>query len=248
MRLLTLPTPAAVAAAAADLLAEVVAREPRARVILPAGKTPLALYAELLRRARTGELPLDGVRFFQLDEYLGPGPSDARSFHALLRKELLDPLGRAPGHDALLDGSAADPAAEIARHARALTTAGGAHVAFLGIGTNGHVAFNEPGTRRDDGARVVPLAAATRAVAAAEFAPDPAPTHGITLGLAEIGAARKIGLMATGASKAAILAALLEQPASTERPASLLGDHADFTLFADTAAAAGRRHRTAGPS
>ncbi len=250
MRFLPLAHPLAVAAAAADLLAEVVAREPRARVILPAGKTPLLLFAELSRRARSGELSLRDVRFFQLDEYVGPGPRDPRSFHALLRRELLDPLGRAEGRDALIDGSARDPAAEIARHARALVDAGGAHVAFLGIGTNGHVAFNEPGTRRDEGARVVPLADATRRVAAAEFAPDAPPTTGITLGLAEIGAAQRIGLMATGAGKAAIVAALFDQPASSDRPASLLCDHPDFTLFADAdaAAATGRRHRTAGPS
>jgi glucosamine-6-phosphate deaminase len=237
MRLVTLPTAAAVAAAATDLLAATLARRPDATIILPAGRTPLLLYAEMLRRARIGELPLARCRFVQLDEYVGCGPDDRRSFAALLRRELLDPLGRAAGQDECLDGAAPHPAREIARHARALAAAGGADLAFLGIGRNGHVAFNEPGTLRHDGAREVALAEETRAGAAADFAPAPAPTRGITLGLAEIGAARHIGLLATGAGKRAIVSALLDGVATSERPASLLLDHGDFTLFADAAAA-----------
>jgi len=239
MRLVTLPTAAAVASAATDLLAATLVRRPDAAIILPAGRTPLLLYGEMLRRARAGTLGLDRCRFFQLDEYVGCGPDDPRSFAALLRRELLEPLRRAPGRDALIDGAASDPAGEIARHAQALAAAGGAELAFLGIGRNGHVAFNEPGTRRRDGAREVALADETRAGAAAEFAPAPPPTRGITLGLAEIGAARRLGLLATGAGKQAIVAALLTGDPTPERPASLLLDHPDFTLFIDSAAAAG---------
>lgn len=248
MRFLPLPNAAAVAAAAAELLADALSVEPRAAIVLPAGRTPLPLYGELLRRVRAGALDPARARFFQLDEYVGVAPGDPRSFHALLRRELLDPLHRAPEQDALLDGAAADPKAEIARHARELAAAGGAALALLGIGTNGHVAFNEPGTRREDGARVVPLAASTRALAAGEFAPDPVPERGMTLGLAELGAARTIGLIATGASKAAIVAALLDAPASVDRPASLLRDHPRFVVLADAAAAAGRRAIGAGPA
>lgn len=237
MRLVTLPTDLAVAAAATDLLAETLAARPAARVILPAGKTPLRLFAEIVRRARAGQLDLRQARFFQLDEYVGVGPADARSFAALLRLHLLEPIGRSPTQDALIDGSARDPAAEIARHAAALAEAGGADLAFLGIGTNGHVAFNEPGTRRTDGARLIALAETTRMGAAAEFAPAPPPDRGITLGLAEIGAARRIALLATGASKQAIVAALFAGSPTVERPASLLLDHPDFTLFADALAA-----------
>jgi len=241
MRLVELPTELAVAAAATELLAATLRSRPRARVILPAGRTPRLLYAELLRRAGRGELDLAAVRFFQLDEYVGCRPGDPRSFAAQLRRELLDPLHRAPEQDALLDGDARDPAAEIARHARALRDAGGADVAFLGVGRNGHVAFNEPGTRLADGARVVELAEATRAGAAAAFAPSPAPTRGITLGLAEIAAARQVALLATGASKRAIVAALLGEPPSAARPASLLLDHRDFTLLVDAEAGAATR-------
>ena len=245
MRLVELPTELAVAAAATELLAATLRTRPRANVILPAGRTPRLLYAELLRRVLRRELDLAEARFFQLDEYVGCAPGHALSFAAQLRRELLDPLGRAAARDALLDGGARDPAAEIARHARALRDAGGADVAFLGVGRNGHVAFNEPGTRLDDGARVVELADATRAGAAAAFAPAAAPTRGITLGLAELAAARQIALLATGAGKRAIVAALLGEPASSERPASLLLDHRDFTLLVDAEARAEARGGTA---
>lgn len=249
MRFATLATDVAVASAAADLLADTVRlantvkSRPAVAVILPAGKTPLPLFAEILRRTRRGALDLRRVRFFQLDEYVGTGPGDARSFAALLRRELLDPLGRAADHDALLDGAAADPSAEIARHACELAAIGGADLAFLGIGRNGHVAFNEPGTLRGDGARLVLLAAETRAGAAAEFAPAQPPTAGITLGLAELAAARRIGLLAIGAGKQAIVASLLATPPGSDRPASLLLDHPDFTLFADKAAGAAGESR-----
>ena len=232
-----------VAVAAADLLqpSHVV------HVIVPAGRTPLALFAEILRRAKSSELDLSNTRFVQLDEYVGVPPGDPRSFHSLLRIHLLDPLAalagskRKPEQDLLIDGSARDPGAEIARHAARLAEVGGADLAFLGLGRNGHVAFNEPGTSYDQGARVVELAPETRQLLEAEFRRRDAPTRGMTLGLREILASRKIALLATGRSKAAILAALFEAPVSPQRPASILLDQQDFTLFADRAATSALR-------
>jgi glucosamine-6-phosphate deaminase len=196
----------------------------------------MQLYAELLRRAGDG-LDLARVRFVQLDEYVGCGPSDPRSFHRLLRSELLDPLERTPELDALIDGAARDPVAEIERHARRLERDGGATLCFLGLGANGHVAFNEPGTALEQGAHEVALAPATRAAAAREFGKGRTPERGITLGLREIHASKRIVLLVTGASKRAILAALRNEPPSSERPASLLLAHRELTLFADRAAA-----------
>jgi glucosamine-6-phosphate deaminase len=229
-----------VASAAADHLDATVRAQPAASVILPAGRTPLLLYAEILRRVEARRLDVARARFFQLDEYVGCGEDDPRSFRSLLRTHLLDPLRRPPERDGLIDGGASDPRAEIARHARELERAGGADLCFLGIGTNGHVAFNEPGSRLDQGARDVELAAATRAAAEAEFGPGRAPARGVTLGLREIHAARRVVLLVTGAAKAAILAALLDEPPSPARPASLLRDHPDLVVLADRAAAAGR--------
>jgi len=243
MRFRPLASETEVAAAAAEELVEIVRRNPAAQVILPAGRTPRPLYAEILRRARTGELDLARVRFFQLDEYVGCGAKDARSFHALLRRDLLDPLGRGADQDRQIDGAAKDPRAEIERHGMRLLRDGGADLCFLGLGRNGHVAFNEPGTPLSQRAHEVELAAATRAVAETEFGRGEAPTHGITLGLHEIHAARRLVLLVTGASKAAILSALFDEAPSAQRPASLLLAHPDLRIFADAAAAGdgGRR-------
>ncbi len=248
MRFDQLANEAAAAAAAADLLEETVRAAPHARVILPAGRTPRLLYAEIVRRVRAGQLDLTAVRFFQLDEYIGVGRNDARSFHALLRSLLLDPLHRTPDQDELLDGAAPAPLAAIERHAARLTRLGGADLALLGIGANGHVAFNEPGTTLGQRARVVALSAETRAAAQGEFPRGRAPTRGMTLGLAEIAAARRIGLLATGSAKAHILATLFDEPPTAHRPASLLLGHADFTIFADVAAAAELHATLAAPA
>jgi glucosamine-6-phosphate deaminase len=232
----------AVASSAAELLVDVVRQRRDARVIVPAGRTPVALFAAIVERARTRELDLSRVRFFQLDEYVGVGPKDPRSFHAFLREHLLDPLRRAGDQDFLLDGAAKDPRAEIERHAARLAQAGGADLVFLGIGRNGHVGFNEPGTPADQGARVVELAEQTRQHAAAAAGSNGSrgrsPTRGMTLGLQEIRKARRVALLATGAAKAGIVAALFDELPTTQRPASLLLDHPGFVVFADVAAAA----------
>ncbi len=226
-----------VAAAAARILAETVAQRRDARMVLPAGRTPLPLFVEFVRRAREGDLDLSQVRFIQLDEYVGVSPRDSRSFHALLRRHLLDPLRRDRDQDLLLDGAALDPQVEIERHATRLAQQGGADLVVLGLGGNGHVAFNEPGSTLEQRARVVDLARETRLAAQAEFGVGDGPTRGITLGLHEIAAARRIVLLVTGAAKAAILAALFDEPADPQRPASLLLDHPDFRILADVAAA-----------
>ena len=237
MRFEVLASEADVAVAAADRLEEAL-HAPLAplQVILPAGRTPLQLYAQLLRRAGDG-LDLARVRFVQLDEYVGCGPDDPRSFHRLLRGELLDPLERAPELDLLIDGAARDPLAEIERHARRLERDGGATLCFLGLGANGHVAFNEPGCTLAQGAHEIELAQETRAIAEREFGVGRAPRRGITLGLREIHESRRLVLLVTGAGKAEILHALLHEPPSSARPASLLLGHEDLLVLADRAAA-----------
>ncbi len=243
MQLERLRDAAAVAARAADLVGECVRAKPAAVLLLPAGATPVPLYAELVRRARAGALDLGRTHLFQLDELLGIGPADPRGFHAFLQEHLVRPLGLGARFHGL-DGSAREPAAEIERHKNALLALGAADLVLLGLGRNGHVAFNEPGSAASSGARVVELGASTLQALAAAF-PEGAPRRGLTLGLAEIGAARSVVLLVTGAAKAAILARVLHEPESNERPASLLARHAQLVVLADEAAAAdGARART----
>jgi glucosamine-6-phosphate deaminase len=224
-------------ACAVARLVETIASGTAAVLVMPAGATPVPLYRELVRRSRDERLDLSRAHVFQLDELVGVGPADARGFHAFLRVTLLEPLGRKAPRPHLLDGAAADPSAEIARHARELAQLGGADLALLGLGANGHVAFNEPGSAAGAAARVVELAPETRASLRASFADAELPARGITLGMRELAAARAVCLIATGSSKAAILAAVLGRPTSPERPASLLLDHADVRVLADQEAA-----------
>ena len=228
MRLERYPTAEVVARRGADLVAEVLTENPEAVLVLPAGATPVPLYVELGRRQAQGTLDLARARIFQLDELVGVPPDHEHSFHRFLRHH----FGSA-GRLHLLDGGARDPEHEIARHARALAEAGGADLVLLGLGRNGHVAFNEPGSRAADAARVVELCQTTVSALRPIFPEGGAPQRGMTLGLAEIAAGRRIALLVTGASKARILAALLDDEPSSERPATLLAGHRDLCVLAD---------------
>jgi glucosamine-6-phosphate deaminase len=235
MQLERLPDARSVAVRGADIVSALVARDPEAVLLLPAGETPVPLYAELARRRRAGRLDLERAHLFQLDELVGVPPADERSFHYFFERHLARPLGLGERLH-LLDGCARDPAAEIARHAGVLRELGGADLVLLGLGKNGHVAFNEPGSRPGDGAREVALCPSTVQGLRAQFADGGVPAHGMTFGLAEIAAARSIAMLVTGRAKAGILAALLAGERSSKCPASLLAGHADFVVLADEAA------------
>lgn len=229
------PGAQAVAERAADLVAATLRAKPDAVLLLPAGSTPVPLYAELVKRTRARALDLSRARLFQLDEPCGVAPHDPRSFHAFLRRHLVDPLGLGARFHGL-DGAAADGAGEIERHGSALLALGTPDLALLGLGSNGHVAFNEPGSAPDDPARVVALDAPTVRSLAGEF-PGRCPSHGLTLGLREIAACRSVVMLVTGASKAAMLAHVLRGAPSRTCPATLLAQHPSFLVLADEDAA-----------
>jgi glucosamine-6-phosphate deaminase len=231
------PSPARVAQRAADIVAEVVADRPDACLLLPAGGTPVRLYAELVLRQASGKIDLSRAHFFQLDELVGVAREDPRSFNAFLRRELIGPLkntcAREGDNDHLLEGDAPSPDQTIAEHARRLEDLGGSDLALLGIGRNGHVAFTEPGTKATEGSRRVELAAATVEGLKHSFAEGGVPTAGITLGLREIGASARIVLLATGSGKSAIVSRLVQDQPSAACPASLLSSRPGFLVLAD---------------
>jgi len=220
----------AVARRAAELVREILAAKPGAVLLLPAGGTPVPVYTELRRLHEGGDLDLSRFQGFQLDEMVGIGPDDPRSFNAFLRTHLFDTVG-ASGH--LLDGVAEDPATEIHRHAAALERLGGADLALLGIGSNGHIAFNEPGSRLDAPARVVQFADSTRRSMQAYFAENQLPDAGITLGVREIFASGRVLLLATGASKAEVVRDLVRGGVTPRLPASHLSEHDNLLVLCD---------------
>ena len=243
LEVIELADAAAVAERVAARLLNARRRQPQRALGLATGRTMVPVYAAMARllpllpqaeqeRVRRGWLS------FNLDEYVGLAPTDPRSFHAAMAAQLIAPLGLDAAGVRLPDGLAADPQAEAGRYAAALAAAGGIGLQLLGLGLNGHVGFNEPPCVAEASTRVVELCPTTRRQNAAAFGGDPAavPAQAITLGLAEILAARRILLVVTGAAKAPIVRALLHQPVSEQLPASWLQGLSSVEVIADRAA------------
>lgn len=232
--LLVLDDPRHVGLTAAELVANRIRARAYLRVLLPTGHTPLGLYAALRDHAADGSLPSDHVTVLGLDEYVGLGRQDSRSFRATLDGEI---AALRIGRREALDGAAVDPAAEAARYQAVLDTAP-IDLAVLGLGRDAHVAFNEPGSQPGDGVRRVTLDPSTIAAAAEDFGgTDRVPREALTVGPRTLLAAREILLIVTGEEKAEPLRAALEGPVGPGTPASLLRDHPCLTVLCDRAAA-----------
>jgi glucosamine-6-phosphate deaminase len=231
---LVLGDPRRVGLVAGELMLNRLTAWPRARLLLPTGRSPAGMYAALRAHAAAGRLAGAQPAVLQLAEYVGLRPDDPRSFAAQLRRQ----LGGVPvGSLHTLDGAAPDLAAEAARH-EALVDGATIELAVLGLGRDGHVAFDEPPARRASGVLRVALAPETRADAAAAFGGlERVPAEALTVGLGTFSRARELILLATGAAKAPALRAMLEEPVSTGCPASLLRDHPRLTVICDRAAA-----------
>lgn len=243
MRLHVEPNAPALAEHAARRLVAAVRARPDAVLGLATGRTMRPVYAALARRLREEGLSLAGVRAFALDEYVGVGRDDPRSFRTFLARHVLEATDLPAASLAVPDGLAADPEAEAGRYEAAVREAGGLDLQLLGIGRNGHLGFNEPGAPLGGPCHVQRLAeetlAANREALAAGEAPPP--RAAITLGLGSILAARACLLVASGAAKAAAVAAAVEGPVTERVPASVLQRHPDATVLLDAAAAAGLR-------
>lgn len=198
------------------------------------GSTPLPVYAALARR----ELCLSHVRGFALDEYVGLPHGHPQSYASVIAHEVVQPLGLDAARVLVPDGAATDLAAASAEFERAIESAGGIDVQLLGIGSNGHLAFNEPGSSFDSLTRVVELAPQTRLDNARFFdSIDDVPTHAMTQGLGTIRRARSLVLLAFGERKAEALAAAIEGPVTESMPASIVQLHPNTLVLADEAAA-----------
>jgi glucosamine-6-phosphate deaminase len=229
-----------IAALAADVFEAVVRRKPAAVLGLATGSTPLPTYQELIRRHQAGVGPsYTGVTCFNLDEYVGLPAGHEQSYRATIARELTDGLGIGPdrvnGPDPSPDGL---PTAG-SRYEALIAAAGGVDVQVLGIGSDGHLAFNEPGSSLASRTRIKTLTAETQKDNARFFgSPDQVPTHVLTQGLGTILDARHLVLIATGSGKAAAVAAAVEGPVSASCPASALQLHPHATVLLDPAAAA----------
>jgi glucosamine-6-phosphate deaminase len=224
-------TPHAFAGAAADWVGDHLRAKPQSVLALPTGNTPLGLYAELVARSRAGTVRLDAAKIFNLDEYCGLPPSDPHSYAAFLHQHLIAPAGIAAGQVRLLQGAAPDLQAECRAYDRALAKSGGIDVCILGLGINGHVAFNEPGSVWDQRTHVVQLAPATLTAHAQAAGPWRVPAWGITLGIKTLLESRHILLLIAGAHKEAARAALFRGVKDVEWPVTSLLARPDVTII-----------------
>ena len=203
---------------------------------LATGGSVAGLYSELVRRHRLGDLSFAGVRAFLLDEYVGLPPDHPQAYRNVIRRLLADHVDFAPGAVAAPDTAARDLAAACDRYDRML--AAGVDLQILGIGRNGHIAFNEPSSSLTGSTRVVAIAEQTRRDNARFFdEPADVPRRAITQGIGTIRRAAHLLLVARGEAKAAALHAALDGPVTTAVPASALQLHPQVTVVADLAAA-----------
>lgn len=199
------------------------------------GSSPLPVYSALAKR-RTPRL--SALTAFALDEYVGLPASHPESYHAVVRREVTEPLGLDPGRVHVPNGAAADVEAACADYERAIVAAGGIDLQILGIGTDGHIGFNEPTSSLASRTRIKTLTPATRADNARFFgSADDVPHHCITQGLGTIMDAGSVLLVAQGAAKAQAIARTIEGPLTSMCPGSILQTHPRATVILDAAAA-----------
>jgi glucosamine-6-phosphate deaminase len=220
--------------AAADSLAGWLTAPTTRTVMVAAGNTPIVLYRRISERG----LKLSHLSVFALDEYVGVPPDEPRNCANLLRRCVQQAWGIPSAQFHTVSSLEAEAQASVLEHERKITRAGGLDVIILGLGQNGHLGFNEPGSAEDSVGRLLDLEKVSIEANRKWFGGDYAPPEGVTVGLRTILAARHVLLLACGSHKAAAVKAMVEGPRGLHCPASLLQGHPDTRLFLDEAAAA----------
>lgn len=226
----------AAGALVADHIAALIRENPETVLGLATGSTPLPVYEAL--RSRLEGIDVSRVRGFALDEYVGIDPAHPESYRSVITREVVEPLGLDPALIRTPDGSTLGIEHHGEEYEAAILDAGGIDLQILGIGTDGHIGFNEPGSSFASQTRVKTLTEQTRRDNARFFdSIDDVPMHCITQGLGTILRARHLVLLAFGEGKAAAVAGAVEGPLSASLPGSAIQLHARATVVVDEAAA-----------
>jgi glucosamine-6-phosphate deaminase len=223
----------------ADAIDALLSRIPDAVLGLATGSSPLAVYDELAARCDAGLISFRQARGFTLDEYVGLPADHPQRYRNVIDAAFVSRVDFAPGAVQAPDGLAADIPAACTAYEYAIREAGGVDLQILGIGTDGHIAFNEPGSSLASRTRIKTLTRQTRIDNARFFDGDveSVPTHCLTQGLATIMEGRHLILVATGSRKAEAVHHLIEGPVTAMWPASILQHHPHVTALLDDAAA-----------
>lgn len=230
------PSPAAAGVLVAEEIVRLVSARPDAVLGLATGSTPLPVYEAL--RPRLAGVDVSQVRGFALDEYVGIDPRHPESYRSVITKEVVEPLGLDPERIQTPNGALETIAHAGEDYERAIAAAGGVDLQILGIGTSGHIGFNEPGSSFASRTRVKTLIQQTREDNARFFdSIDEVPMHCITQGLGTILSARHLFLLAFGEGKAHAVAGAVEGPVTSSLPGSAIQLHPHVTVVVDEAAA-----------
>jgi glucosamine-6-phosphate deaminase len=224
-----------IAAMAAQQYVSLLQRKPNAILGGATGSTPLGLYAELVRLNKAGEISFKDASSFNLDEYVGLDGSHDQSYRYFMDHNLFNHIDIDKSRTRVPSGiDVSDPAA----YDKEIEAAGGVDLQLLGIGNNGHIGFNEPGTPFGSLTHIVELTESTREANKRFFKSiDEVPTHAVTMGVKTVMQARSIILMAIGPAKAPIMKEMLQGPVTEKVPASELQLHPDVTVYMDYEAA-----------
>ncbi|MCY7894842.1 glucosamine-6-phosphate deaminase [Bacillus vallismortis] len=207
---------------------------------LATGSTPVGLYKQLISDYQSGEIDFSKVTTFNLDEYAGLSPSHPQSYNHFMHEYLFRHINMQPGHIHIPQGDNPQLEAECKVYEDLIRRAGGIDIQILGIGANGHIGFNEPGSDFEDRTRVVKLSESTIQANARFFGGDPVlvPRLAISMGIQTIlEFSRHIVLLASGEEKADAIQKMAEGPVTTDVPASILQKHHQVTVIADQKAA-----------
>ncbi|MCF0070327.1 glucosamine-6-phosphate deaminase [Dyadobacter sp. CY261] len=231
------PNYAMMSYAAAERVIDLMNHKPEAVICFPSGSTPKGMFDALVAASQKGRVDFGRCVFIGLDEWIGLGAGDDGSCRDLLDRDFLKPIGLRDAQIVFFDGKALDPQAECNRVNKIVESLGGLDLIVLGVGMNGHLALNEPGTSWDTYAHISELDTITKEVGQKYFNQPTVLTRGITVGIRHILEARSAILLASGSAKAPVIERALAFPVSKDFPATVLQNHlsADFILDADAA-------------
>jgi len=224
--------------AAAKVVADIINNKPNAVLGLATGSTPLGLYKELARMHKEEGLDFSHVRTFNLDEYVGLTPDHPQSYHYFMHENLFKNINIEPQNVHVPSGTTKNYQAFCEWYERRIEECGGIDIQVLGIGSDGHIAFNEPGSSLGSRTRIKTLSKETIDDNSRFFdKKEDVPVYAITMGVGTVLEARKLILLANGANKAKAIADAIEGPVSCMCTASVLQLHSDSELFLDEDAA-----------
>ena len=227
---------------AADYIIQRINNAPNHRLVLglPTGSTVLDMYAALCKACADGKVSFKNVITFNMDEYIGLPENDPQSYHTYMRENLFSHIDIKPENTHILNGNAPDIEAECRAYERAIADAGGIDIFFGGVGRNGHLAFNEPGTPFTSRTGRVALTPSTREANARFFGNDltQVPTHALSIGIGTLTDAKEVWILIKGEKKADAVRRLTEEEPSLNCPITALRHNGKATILADEKACA----------